>query len=60
MTKVTCDIAMSIDGYVAGPNQSRTYAGGVERGERNVSLLNIARLAGARETSPANLVGRTR
>jgi hypothetical protein len=29
MTKVTCDIAMSIDGYVAGPNQSRTYAGGV-------------------------------
>jgi transcriptional regulator with XRE-family HTH domain len=30
----------------------RTYVGGVERGERNVSLLNIHRIAAALGVSP--------
>jgi transcriptional regulator with XRE-family HTH domain len=34
----------------------RTYVGSVERGERNISLMNIARLAAALEVSVAHLV----
>ncbi len=35
----------------------RTYIGSLERGERNVALLNIVRLADALGTDPAELVG---
>ena len=34
----------------------RTYVGSVERGERNVSLVNIVRLAKALRTSASELV----
>lgn len=34
----------------------RTYIGGVERGERNVSLLNILRLSKALGVDPSELV----
>lgn len=33
----------------------RTYVGGVERGERNISLLNIQKIAQALEVSLAEL-----
>ncbi|MCB9914977.1 MAG: helix-turn-helix transcriptional regulator [Planctomycetes bacterium] len=38
----------------------RTYVGSVERGERNVSLENIVRLAKALERSAATLLARAR
>jgi transcriptional regulator with XRE-family HTH domain len=34
----------------------RTYIGGVERGERNISLLNIQKIAQALKVSPADLL----
>jgi transcriptional regulator with XRE-family HTH domain len=34
----------------------RTYVGSIERGERNVSLQNILRLARALKTTPSNLL----
>jgi transcriptional regulator with XRE-family HTH domain len=36
----------------------RTYIGGIERGERNVSLENIVRLAHALRVSPSQLLER--
>ena len=34
----------------------RTYVGAVERGERNISLLNIVQFAHALRVKPANLL----
>lgn len=38
----------------------RTYVGGVERGERNISLQNIVRLAEALQVPPASLLANIR
>lgn len=35
---------------------ARSYLGGVERGQRNIALLNIVRLAEALACSPADLM----
>ncbi len=37
-----------------------TYVGGIERGERNVSLLNIVKIARALNTSPSRLLADVR
>jgi transcriptional regulator with XRE-family HTH domain len=34
----------------------RNYVGGIERGERNISLLNIVELARAFDVKPADLL----
>lgn len=35
---------------------ARSYIGGVERGQRNIALINICRLATALATCPADLL----
>ena len=43
--------ALSLESGVA-----RSYLGGVERGQRNIALVNICRLAKALDVSPAELL----
>ncbi len=39
-------------------NLHRNYVGGIERGERNVALLNIVKLARALQLKPSELLDR--
>lgn len=47
---------MSQEDLAARAGLHRTYVGGVERGERNVSLINLARIATALEVTLSALV----
>lgn len=50
------ELGLSQEALAAAAGLHRTYAGSVERGERNVALLNIVRLASALEIDPSELV----
>jgi transcriptional regulator with XRE-family HTH domain len=46
---------LSQEGLALACELDRTYVGGVERGERNISLLNIHRIAKALKVSVRDL-----
>lgn len=52
-------IGLSQEALAAKAGIHRTYVGAVERGERNISLLNIHKLAEALGVDPGALVRRT-
>jgi len=46
---------LSQEGLALACNLDRTYIGGVERGERNISLVNIHKIAEALGVPPKDL-----
>lgn len=52
------ELGISQEALAERCNLHRTYIGGIERGERNVSLENIVRLATALKTTPSRLLER--
>lgn len=49
-------VGLSQEGLALVCELDRTYIGGVERGERNISLINIHRIAVALNIDPSELL----
>ena len=47
---------LSQEAFAARCGVHRTYLGGIERGERNVSFANLLRIADALDVRPAELI----
>lgn len=50
------EIGYSQEAFAVSCGVHRTYMGAVERGERNVSLMNIIRIANALKMTPSELL----
>lgn len=50
------ELDMSQEDLALEAGLDRTYVGGIERGERNVALLNLFKLAKTLKTTPSKLL----
>lgn len=57
MRKRRLQLGLSQEDLGARSGHHRTYIGGIERGERNVSILAVARIAEALRTDVIELLG---
>lgn len=51
--KIRLEVGLSQESLAHACELDRSYIGGVERGERNISLINIVRIANALEVDPS-------
>jgi transcriptional regulator with XRE-family HTH domain len=56
LRKLRTQVGWSQEDLAAACELHRTYVGGVERGERNVGLLNIVQFARALHVKPSTLL----
>ena len=56
LARVRREKKMSQEGLALESGLARSYLGGVERGKRNIALVNICKLAEALNVSPAELM----
>ena len=56
LRELRLDARLSQEELAAKAGLDRTYVGGVERGERNIALVNICRLAGALDVPSSKLL----
>ncbi len=52
------EIGLSQESFAEKSNLHRTYIGGIERGKRNVALLNMIQIAQALELTPVEFLER--
>lgn len=52
------ELGISQEGLALEANLDRSYVGGVERGEHNIAIINLAKLAVVLKMSLAELCGR--
>ena len=52
------EIGLTQESFAEKSQLHRTYIGGVERGKRNVALLNLIQIAQALELTPEEFLGR--
>jgi transcriptional regulator with XRE-family HTH domain len=52
------EIGLSQEAFAEKSQLHRTYIGGIERGKRNVALLNLIQIAQALEITPEELLAR--
>ena len=56
MRQLRLERGMSQEALALQSDLDRSYVGGVERGERNISLVNIQRIATALDVPPGELL----
>lgn len=50
------EVSLSQEGLAADANMDRSYVGGIERGEHNLTIMNLKKLADALSIKPSKLL----
>lgn len=50
-------VGLSQEALAVDAGLDRSYMGGIERGEHNLTVMNLVKIAGALQTSPSALLG---